>query len=273
MAEYDLDRVVTPVPSDSNNWRMADRLSSVFIDRISIGTDPVDLKYGVDIKEVNLFVETGSGDVTISGALDAACRDLTTTASVDNGDGTVTVTTVINHGFSAADTVTIQGRTADSLEGSYVLQTGTATDELVLLADWTVNLTTDEGVDNEDGTVTLKTDGDHHFAVGAYVTIAGRTDDAYAGSYTTEAGTADDEIVITETYVDESAGVAVGGSVVGVYDESAGVAAGGDVIGPCTSGVLEAGDSIRLPVVAKRRTTIATVVSASTSTITMIGGR
>lgn len=53
----------------------------------------------------------------------------------------------------------------------------------------------------------------------------------------------------------------------------AGVAAGGDVIGPCTSGVLEAGDSIRLPIVAKRRTTIATVVSASTSTITMIGGR
>jgi hypothetical protein len=260
-----------PYPRDSNGKPMEGCGTEPFTERITIGTDPVDLRFGVDMKGVNIYNE-GPDDLTITGLdtngneIAAGVVDLTDDAIVDNGDGTLNATTLIDHGFAVGSNVTIQDRSGDSLVGVYAVKAGSATDQLVLDTSYVVNLTTAESVDNGDGTVSLFTDGDHHLAVAGYCTIADRTDAAYAGSYTIAAGTADDELIITVAAVDESAGVTVGGTVTGVYDESGGVAEPGDVTGVHSS-ILPSGECLAFPIAREARSKFLRVVSAGTSVL------
>ncbi len=262
-----------PVPVDDNSWKMVDRGTEAFVERFTVGTDAIDLRFGIDCKEVYIYNE-GPNVLTITG-LDAdgdpivgAIVDLDTAAVVDNGDGTMNVTTLINHNFTVGDDVYISGRTGNAVLGTFEVLATSATDQLVLTANWAVDLTTTPGVDNGDGTVTLETDGNHHIAIGGFVTIAGRSDAAYAGTYTTAAGTATDQLVITVAYVDESGGVAVGGTVTGVYDESAGVTVAGDALG-IHSAALAVSSGITLPIVRAARSKFMRVVSAGTSTLSI----
>lgn len=178
-------------PPIAEGYPLLDNGCEVIVDRITIGATPVNLAFGIDVKYVLLTIEAGSDNVTITGTVNSACRDLASTAAIDNGDGTVTLHTVINHGF----------------------------------------------------------------AVGSSVTISGR--EQHNGTFTCAAGTATDEIVITTTYASEGASASPAGQVVGTS----------------TSAVFAAGAVIPLKVAAVAKDSIATLVSAGTSTISMIGYR
>jgi hypothetical protein len=270
------DNIQAP-PIARGDYPLLDRGSEAFVERITVGTDAIDLRFAVDCKEVYIYNE-GASDLTITGLdmdgdpLAGAVVDLSDTAVVDNGDASMNVTTLINHGFTVGDNVYISGRSGDAVLGTFAVLPTSATDQLVLLANWTVNLTTTPGVDSGGGLVTLETAGNHHIAIGGFVTIDGRSDAAYAGTYTTQAGTATDQLVITAVYVDESAGVAAGGTVVGVYDEAAGVAVAGDAAG-IHSTVLVASSGITLPIVRPARSKFLRVVSAGSSTLDIVAFR
>lgn len=123
---------IKPVPVDANGWKLLDRGSEQFDDRIALTTTPLTLKLGRDIKGLSIYVE--SGTVIKRGTSPISVAYLDAAAVVDAGDGEVTIAAT-GHGFTAADTVEIYGTT------NY--DTGTTDNEAAQTAVTLESVTTD----------------------------------------------------------------------------------------------------------------------------------
>lgn len=97
-----------PVPVDANGWKLLDRGSEVFTDRIALTTVDHVLRFGRDIKGCSVYVE--SGTVIKRGVEPISVAYLDAEAAVDNEDGTVTLAATA-HGFTQDDSVEIYGTT------------------------------------------------------------------------------------------------------------------------------------------------------------------
>ncbi len=132
---------LTPYPRDANGKPLPECGSEAFNERITIGTDPIDLRFAVDCKAVSIYLEPGSDNLTITGLqasgvnkgspLAAGIVDLAADAAVDAGGGIVTLKTMIAHNFAVGSSIKIAGRYAtvagESVEvyaGDFVVKAG-----------------------------------------------------------------------------------------------------------------------------------------------------
>lgn len=99
---------IKPVPVDANGWKLLDRASEIFTDRISLTTAEKTIYFGRDIKGCAFYVE--SGTVIDRGVQPVSVAFLDNSAVVDVEDGTVTLAAT-GHGFTAGDFVEIYGTT------------------------------------------------------------------------------------------------------------------------------------------------------------------
>lgn len=133
--------------------------------------------------------------------------------AVDKGGGFVGIPCA-GHGYVQDDTVTIVGST--KYDGTYRVERGTTTDELVIAAPYLAETMTaamkvhrgrvarlkGAAAAGTTGKSVLPTSGLHGLQPGDSVTITGTT--SYAGTYVLQAGTKERSLVITKAFVAET---------------------------------------------------------------------
>lgn len=144
------------LPYDGNKWIMTDRGTDFFVSTESLTTAHKNIRFPRDCKEFAIIVN--SGTLYFRGTSPGTLVPLAASAVVDNGDGTVTITTGEDHGFTVTDPCEIEGTT--NYDGTaYTVLAGSATDQLVITATYVAETPTTAAyaVGYRDGSTTTGT--------------------------------------------------------------------------------------------------------------------
>ena len=191
---------IKPCPVDDNGRRLLDSGTDLTTSRTNITDAWKAIQFVNDIKAFSVRIDSVSaGKVAFRGTLPGNKEWLAATAVIDNGDGTVTLTTATNHNYTVGDDCEIHGPAYYS--GTWPLETGSINALLIVTPDPQV-------LDLEGITVVDATGGkisiaypNQPFNDGDTVTMA--NSDNYDTSYTLDAASTANSIVLTAVYVEE----------------------------------------------------------------------